>query len=359
MDFTKYQDKLTNEEIIFLEKIFEDEEVKENFKNQNKITRNRFIYLYIPSWISSFLIIIGTFLGNNILIIIGFVLLFLFLILGSFLWHANNQWIFENYKTSQIIFKKIFAIFSSNGIYTDLILDEYIQKSNIAKVLNTIRTLLFQFSIWKNIHIIWIEDKKTQKIRINNKQQTFSTYFLNYIINIEWKNFENITFTKKWENKKNFYAWIIIIVIITTFLIWIFIKYYPDIENIFNNDLEIISTIFATLCFAIIWTIKEYIQLKNQHNQENNEFLKNFDIISENPNTIYSLNTNIFEHFSNLSKIDKNFTIIFAGNNILFRKKITKTPYFHNSSDSVQENISQYIKFYLEMKEIFYILSKI
>lgn len=32
MNFTKYQDKLTNEEMHFFEKIFEDKEVQENLQ---------------------------------------------------------------------------------------------------------------------------------------------------------------------------------------------------------------------------------------------------------------------------------------------------------------------------------------
>lgn len=217
---------------------------------------------------------------------------------------------------------------------------------------------IFQFSIW-NISITWNESNKTQRLYISNRKQNFSTYFLNYTIYIEWNNFEPITFYKKWENKKNFYAGITIIIIITSLLIFIFNKYISDLGDMFIKHSEILLTIFSFLWIAIIWTIKEYKKLKNKHNQENNEFLKNFDIISKNPNTIYSFNANIFEHFANLWKIDKNFNIFFSGNKIIFQKRITKIPHFHNSSNSAQKNISQYIKFYLEMKEIFYILSKI
>lgn len=194
---------------------------------------------------------------------------------------------------------------------------------------------------------------------MQNRNLHWQKLFLNYLITIEWKNFENIIFAKKWENKQNFYAWIIIIVTLMSFLGFILSKNISNLTNIFNNHSEILIMIFSVLWFAIIGTIKEYKKLKNQHNQENDKFLKNFDIISENSNTINSLNNRIFEHFANLAKIDKNFTIIFINNKIIFQKKITKIPYFHNPQNSSKENMSRYINFYLEMKEIFYIVSKI
>lgn len=50
MDFTKYQDKLTNEEMHFFEKIFEDKEVQENLQILKK-ERIKFLIKIISLWL--------------------------------------------------------------------------------------------------------------------------------------------------------------------------------------------------------------------------------------------------------------------------------------------------------------------
>lgn len=359
MNFTKCQNKLTNEEIRFFEKIFENEEIKRNLNKNHAKFRNHFICFYILSWISFCSIIISFFLEIKIVTFTSFWLFLFFIFLGIFLWKTSKAWTLENYQISQIIFKEIFKMLSPNGIYKNPNWDDLLKKMSFLETLQAIRFLpIFYFSIW-DIEITWNKHNTTRKIYLSNRQQSFSSYFLNYTIDIKWKNFESIIFAKKWENKKNLYAWIVIIVTLTNFLLFIFIKHFSDLENIFNNHWEVLLMVFSLLWMATIWTIKEYIQLKNQHNQQDSEFLKNFDIISENKDAINSLNTDIFQHLANLSKIDENINIIFNKDKIIFRKKIPKTPHFHNSLNSTQKNISQYIQFYLEMKEIFYILTRI
>lgn len=50
MNFTKYQDKLTNEEMHFFEKIFEDEEVKESLKTLKK-ERIKYLVKFLILWL--------------------------------------------------------------------------------------------------------------------------------------------------------------------------------------------------------------------------------------------------------------------------------------------------------------------
>lgn len=129
MNFTKFQNKLTSEEIHFFEKIFEDKEVKENFKYNNKKFQKYFICFYILSSISFISIIVGAFLESKNTIFISFALFLFFIILGIFLQKTNNKWILKNYQISQIIFKKIFELFSSNGNYKNPNWEELLKKN--------------------------------------------------------------------------------------------------------------------------------------------------------------------------------------------------------------------------------------